>query len=258
MGYPVAGLAVISPAGGTFAAGNVGYRFFQAYGQLEYRMNNLGPDEEARLVGAAYAAIALTGPQPSPGDTVSVVLSGGPIASPQTLTAVMPATPAGQDGRLLLTALLAQQCAENAVLQAAGMIGVQPFGTGQYAQNTVPTPEVAFIGPAAFTITARGTGTQYPIITASGALIGPSSSLDGINTIYGYLPILDGLEGAWASASQNLDTIQADVWRGRANEAGARYSLYRVWQGQLADFLGIPMASMAKNRPAQHGAMRYA
>ena len=49
LGFPVAGLPLISPAGGTLASGNAGYRFLQAYGQLEFRMNNLDGAEEASL-----------------------------------------------------------------------------------------------------------------------------------------------------------------------------------------------------------------
>ncbi len=37
------------PAYGAAAAGNTGWRFYQAYGALEYRMNNLSAAEEAVL-----------------------------------------------------------------------------------------------------------------------------------------------------------------------------------------------------------------
>lgn len=37
------------PAYGAGAAGNAGWRFFQAYGLMEYRLNNLLPEEEAVL-----------------------------------------------------------------------------------------------------------------------------------------------------------------------------------------------------------------
>jgi hypothetical protein len=35
------------PAYGAGAAGNMGWRFYQAYGAMEYRLNNLSPEEEA-------------------------------------------------------------------------------------------------------------------------------------------------------------------------------------------------------------------
>lgn len=64
LNYPLIGLYKLGPGGATLAAGSAGYRFFQAYGFLEYKMNNLNPDEEARLTGQAYAAAALSGGQP--------------------------------------------------------------------------------------------------------------------------------------------------------------------------------------------------
>ena len=35
------------PAYGAGAAGNMGWRFYQQYGAMEYRMNNLSPSEES-------------------------------------------------------------------------------------------------------------------------------------------------------------------------------------------------------------------
>jgi len=256
--YGIAGLATTSPAGGNLAPGFNGYRFFQGYGAMEYRMNNLAPDEEARIVGAAYGAAAIVGPAPHNGDTVSVVLSGGQIASPQTLvaTAGPAANPTSQILDLVMQ--LAAACAGNTVLQAAGVRGVAPYGTGPFAQNAVPVPEVAFSAPKAFTITAAGSGILVPQITADGSMLPPFCSLDGDTTTWGYLPILDGLEAGWLGAAQNLDTIQADVWKGRNNEAGARKSLYETYVQQLADFIGIWTNRDAKQRPAQTTAVRYA
>lgn len=256
--YGVAGLIITSPAGGVLASGFVGYRFFQAYGTLEFRMNNLNPDEEARVTGSALAAAALVGPQPNPGDTVSVTLSGGPIASPQTLTATAGAPLANTDMRLPLVLDLAAACGRNTVLQAAGVRGVAPYGTGPFSQNAVPVPEVAFSAPSAFTITTAGSGVLFPQITAPGQLLPPFCSLDGRTTIYGYLPILDGLEAAWLGTSQNLDTKQADVWHARANEAGQRKSLYETYLAQFADYLGLWSNKDAKQRPANTTAIRYA
>lgn len=261
LGYPVAGLPRISPVGGaaaSYGAGNIGYRFFQAWGQLEYRLNNLNPDEEARLLGLAYAAFALTGPQPNVGDEITITLSGGPIGSPQELTATMPdGVPAAQDGRLILTAAIAAACAENGVLASAGVLSAQPYGTGPWAQNAVPIPECAFTCPSAFSIAGAGSGVTYPQITANGVMLGPSTSLDGVTTLWGYLAILDGLENAYATASQNLDTIRADVWQGRSTELAQRRSLYETWRGMLADYLGIPICQFKTANAARTGALRY-
>lgn len=257
LGYPVVGLLQISPAGGSVASGMNGYRFFQTYGRLEYKMNNLNPDEEARLTGRAYAAVALIGPQPNAGDTISVTLSGGGIASPQTVTVTAPAPQVNVDGRLTLGALLAAAASQNTVLQAAGVISVTPYGSGPFNEQQIPTPEVAFSCPQAFTITSAASGVLFPQITATGAMLHPSASLDGSTTIYGYIPILDGLESALAGASQNLDTIQAAVWRGRSNEIGQRMSLYKNWVGLMSDFLGIPTNADKYNKASNYGALRY-
>lgn len=257
--FPVAGLLRISPAGGTLAQGAVGYRFLQAYGFLEYKMNNLNPDEEARLTGLAYGAIALTGPQPNPGDTLSGTFSGGGLVSPVTVTATAPAdNPQGNDARITLINLFAAAAGSNATLQAASMIVLSPYGTGSYSQNAVAVPEVGINCPSVFTLAAVGTGLVVPQITATGALLPPVTSLDGVTNTYGYLPILNGLEGAYLSTSQNLDTIQADVWKGRVNEAGQRRSLYENFVQQMADFLGTQVYIHAKQRPQRSGAITYA
>ena len=115
--------------------------------------------------------------------------------------------------------------------------------------NHVTTARWAFIVSAS--------GTVYPAITATGERLPPITSLDdGITTLYGYLPICDGLEGAWMSSSSNLDTIRADVWTGRANEAGARQSLSSNWRAQMADFLNVPIWK-SPNNVARRGAMSF-
>lgn len=257
--YPVAGLAQISPSGATLAQGSAGWRFFQAFGFLEYKLNNLNPDEEARLLGKAFGAAALVGPQPNPGDIVTVTLSGGPIPSPQTLTATAAAPQGTSDMRVNLAAALAAACSLNAVLQTAGVLGVAPYGTGPFAQNAVPVPEVAFTAAATFTIAVGGTGVLRPQITADGSLLPPKAlAADGVSVLWGYLPILDSLEGDYAGSAQNLDTIRADVWHGRGNETGARRSLYENWVQLTSDFLGTQINPRATQRPAGSGAIRYA
>jgi len=254
--FPVAGLLRTSGAGGTLATGAIGYRWLQAYGFLEYRMNNLNPDEEARLTGKAYSSLAFFGPQPNEGDTVTVTLSGGNIATPQTLTAVAPA-PSGNDNRITLVNLLASAAGQNGVLQAAEVEGLSPYGTGSYSLMSVPFPEIAFTSPVPFTMQATGSGITYPQITANGVFLSPSASLDGVTVTWGYLPILNGLESAFGGASQNLDTLEASVWVGRLNEIGQRWSLYKHWQVMLSEFLGIPINPDRKNKNANIGAMRY-
>lgn len=257
--FPLVGNIAVSPAGGQFAQGNIGYRFFQAYGTLEYRMNNLQPVEEARLLGGAYAAVALAGPQPNPGDVISVTLSGGPIASPQTITAVAGVPIPNTDMRLPLALTLAGGCALNPVLQAAGVVALAPYGTGPYAESAVPIPEVSFSAATAFAIACSGTGILRPQITATGALVTPTTTLDGGNTfLWGYLPICDGLESAYLTTSDNLDTRKADVWTANPNEGGQRRSLYENQVQLMADFLGVPTFAQATQKPKRTGGIMFA
>lgn len=260
LGYPVIGLMQQSPGGMSLGSSATGYRFFQAYGYMEWRLNNLQMSEEAALVGSATGGVSMAGSQPNVGDTVSVTLSGGAIASPQTLT-----TPAfelaGSDGRLIFCQQLASLVSLNTVLQAAGVYAATPYGTGPYAAAAVPLPEVAFVSPQPFTIAATGTGVIAPQITSQGVYVFPYASLDGgTTTIYGYTPILNGLEAALAGASDNLDTTKADVWTARSNELGLRASLYAVWRGKLSEFLGVPVNPQRKreNDASRHGAIRFA
>jgi hypothetical protein len=257
--YPVMGNIMVSPGGGQFAQGFQGYRFFQAYGTLEWKMTNLAPDEEARLLGLAYGAVALVGPQPNPGDTISVTLSGGPIGSPQTITAVAgPAIP-NTDMRLPLVLSLAAAINRNTVLQAAGVISLAPYGTGPYAMNAVPVPELSITAVSSFTIATAGSGILVPTITANGILLSPSTTLDGGNTtLWGFLPICNGLENAYFTTSDNLDTRKADVWTANPNEGGQRRSLYENQVQLMADFLGVPTFRQATQRPKRTGGITFA
>ena len=248
--YPVAGLLKSSPAGGSLASAFAGYRFFQTYGRLEWKMNNLNADEEARLLGVAYGAIALIGPNPNVGDTVGITISGGGLVNAQTISA----TAQARDAPANLILRLAANAASNTAMQAAGILALSPFGSGPFNQNEMPLAELAFEGPSPFTLAnATGSGLLVPQITATGTYLSPSTSLDGTTTIYGYLPILDGLEGAWASGSQNLDTQRAGPWHARSNEIGQRLSLYQNWQIRLSRFLEIPVY----NGTPEPGRQRY-
>jgi hypothetical protein len=260
LGFPVIGLSRTSPnpSGGTLASAAAGYRYHQSYGFLEYKMNNLNPDEEARLTGQGYAGVALTGPQPNYNDTLVAVLSGGNIASPQTITVTAGVPVPNYDGRLTLLLQLSQAIATNAVLQTAQIYSFAPYGTGPYALTEVPMPECGIAGSTSFSISVSGTGQVSPQLTATGAQLPPVTSLDGGTTqIYGYLPILDGLEGAFYSTSDNLDTTAAAVWKARRTEIAERMSLYKNTVGMLSDFIGIPVNPYRKSRPSRTGSIRY-
>lgn len=236
--YPVAGLMKNSPAGGSLGSPFAGYRFFQTYGRLEYKMNNLSPDEEARVVGLAYGAVALVGPHPAQGDTVGFTLSGGGLAMPVSISA----TALAGDTPVHLILRLAEAGASNAAIRDAGFTVVAPFGSGPFSENQLPLAELAMVAQVPFQLTAPvGSGVLFPQVTANGALLSPSVSLDGETTLWGFVPILDGLETAFGGSSQLLFAASAGPWKGRSNEIGQRLSLYRNWQIRLSRFLEIPI-----------------
>lgn len=263
LGYPVMGLYKISPAGGTLGSAAAGYRFFQSFSFLEYKMNNMMPSEEASLLGYAVGSLALVGPQPNIGDTLSLTITGGGLSSPVTVSTTAPAVSGNPmtDMRLVMCNGIAGQIAQNASLQALGFRGYTPFGTGPFSQNAIPIPEVSIAAPAEFTLAASvNTGSPLaPQIGDTGTFVPPYASLDGVTTIYGFIPILNGLEAAHAGASQDLDTSRADVWFARSDEIAQRTSLYRMWQMRMSDFLGVRINPWQpnQNKLSRAGAVRY-
>lgn len=262
LGYPVIGLSVVSPAGGSFGKGTAAsYRFFQAYGFLEFRLNNLDTPEEARLLGGYYSNVTVLGPTPNIGDTLAATFTGSFTGSPRTITVIVTAgmiTPTppnpqyvNNNSGLGIIMALAQQVIQDPVLAAAGIYGLAPYGTGQFANSVIPLPEVSFNGPAPYTLTVVTTGMVAAQVMMNGQNQLPPfmPTLPGLTTapIYGYLPILDYLESAWASTTQNLDTAKADVWTARQSELAQRQSQYVIWQKRLSNFLGIPMCDFNFN-----------
>ena len=54
-----------------------------------------------------------------------------------------------------------------------------------------------------------------------------------------YLDRLDTLETAIFSASDNLDTDEAAVWKHNRNEVGDRLGLFNNWRRMMCGFLGL-------------------
>lgn len=220
--------------GGTLAIGAAGFRWNQAFGLNEFKMNNLMPDEECRLTGLVYGGVALMGPltnngQPVPatGDTVSVQFTFGAGPTVHTVTA----TAQAGDSLLNLSARLAQAITVDSVMAAAGFVAYAPFGTGPYAQNYVsgnplgnagiPVPQIGIQAPQGtpFTMIVSASGVENPVVTNQGQQLPPYAPVDWTvkpaGTLWGFLPILNALEGAWMGTSQDLDLVQA----GKGGEA---------------------------------------
>ena len=239
-GYPAQGLLRVSPAGGTVADIASGYRFFGAYGFLEYKLNNLQPGEEAILLGLATGSVMLVGPQPNGGDTLSLTFSAGPLGSPVTVTVTAAAPLAGTDNRVTLINAMAAAIVLNATLQSAGFLATAPYGTGPVSDVAVAVAGLGVTCAQAFTLACGGTGLIAPALTSTGAFAPPSAVLvSGGAAVYGYVPIINALEGAWAGASGNLDTDQAAVWKRNVNEERDRERLRNKWRREMCGFLGV-------------------
>lgn len=254
--YPVGGLFRNSPAGGSLADGSAGYRYFQEYGFLEWRLNNLMPDEEARLTGGCYGGVAFMGPAPNPGDTCTVTLSGGGLASPVAVTV----TAATGDTTLSMIARLAAALAGDVNLIAAQFFVLAPYGTGAFSQAAIPVPELAIVNTTSFSVATSFTGILVPEITSQGAQLQPSLTDETVTpavVYYGYLPILNFLESAYAGTTNNLDTAKADVWTARRTELPERMSLYATWQGKLSEYIDIPINPRRRANFKQLGMVGY-
>lgn len=253
--YGVAGMYRVSPAGGTTATGSNGYRFFQAYGQLEYRMNNLSANEEAMVTGDAVGSVGFNGLDPVVGNVFTVNISGGGLSTPVTITV----TASEGDKPYHLAAKVALAINGNTTLQAARFYAIALFGTGPFSQGTeIPLPECNILAKEEFTITASAAGSPTAVfITAQGDRIAYDASLDGRTTLFGFIPILDALKGAVASASQNFDTKRADVWYGRSSEMALRIAAYEQWRVQFGDFMGLVLNPSRPNRGARSGYVRH-
>lgn len=63
--------------------------------------------------------------------------------------------------------------------------------------------------------------------------------------IRGYLTQITALETAIYTATDNLDTSQAAVWKHNDKEVRDRTVLFDQWRKKLADFIGIPLLNTA-------------
>lgn len=66
------------------------------------------------------------------------------------------------------------------------------------------------------------------------------SADEGNVVVNTYLANLTTLESAIPSASANLDTDQAAVWKHNAREVQDRAALFNMWRRNLCNFLGVP------------------
>ncbi len=243
LGYPTVGIAVTNAAGGSLMDGSIGYRYFQAYAFMEYKLDNFNPDEEARITGNAYGSILVQG-NTQPGDTITVTLSNGPLTNPVSVTY----TAGSSDTALSMAVGVANLVNQNAALLSAGFYAVAPYGTGPYAYRPggIPLAAMSVLGTQSYTFAAAATGSTSAAVTSNGAILTPRAVLtdpftNQVTQIYGYLPILDALETGAVGTSEDLDTLKADVWSARQDELEEREKLYKFWRMRLSKFMFVPL-----------------
>lgn len=272
--YAVIGLWRSSPTGGLLAPMNNGMRWFNSYGNLEYKMNNLKPDEESRLMGAGFGAIGfnqgnpnyfLIPPVPSSSITVAIASTAFGGSSPITHTYNTTDT----DTFLTICGAIAQQFANDPNYTSAGFQAINPFGVGPLgepnnATQLVTFPLVEFIGPTpqltststspvavSFTITVSGTGSTIPQIINQGNPLSPSLTTNltyPATKVWGYVPILNYLEDQMAGeVSDNLSVYKGNNATLRMSEMKDRQKLYKYYCRRMAVFLGIQMNPLADN-----------
>ena len=253
--YSAIGLWRQNNAGGSLAPMNTGFRMFNSYGNLEMKLNNLLPEEEATLTGRIYGSIGFNQPNPSqyivdvdPGSTVTVSLSSTAFSvSPVTINYTVTST----DTFLTICGNIAQAFAQNGVFQAAGFYAMNGYGAGPLGfplnpSQQVTQPIVSFVAPTPctpFTIAVSGTGQSIPQIFNQGSPLPPTftSNLSFPPTkIFGYLPILYYLEDQMlGSTSDNLSVFKANDAVLRLTEMKDRKLLFKAQCNRLAVFLGI-------------------
>ena len=237
LGYPTTGQPLVGPGSQTFSAPTAGWRYFKAFGQLENRLNSLPPFDEARLMGLAHGAIAFVGGPAAGGELFTITITSAVLGGPEAFIV----TAQAGDTVAILTGRVAAAAALNTVLQSAG------FTTTGFSGD-LELPLACVVHPVPFTISIAQVASQVAAtIVNQGALVEPFAIVDTSTipptTRYGYIPILNWLEGAHAGTTDNLDTTKADVWTARSDEQEARDKLYRSWQKKLSLFLDIPRNS---------------
>jgi hypothetical protein len=208
-------------------------------------MNNLPPTTEAMITGSAYAGVGLVGAGPEPGDQIVINISGGPLSQVQQISA----TAAEGDTNTSLAIKLGVLGAQNPALQAAGIQVLAPYGINDFVNGAAvsqPLAEITVTCPQnTFNLSVQSFGSTGAVITSSPSMPSPQgtvgSSAGQPIILYGYIPILNYLEGAWMGTTQNLDTRQADVWKANPAELKQRKLLYEDWKWQLADRLMVPV-----------------
>ena len=244
--YEFIGLYQVAQSGGTLALGNAGMRYTGTMGSLLYKLNYMRPVEEAKLTGVATGAIQFSGSQPVPGSTVTITLTADTLDDPISVTVTVLPAWANPGGLLQLSYAIANAFMLTPAFQAAGFWALADYGAGPFTQQKVATPIVSINAPAtvsAFELTATYTGSTSPQIVNMPRPVAPYISFRTVADtvqIYGFIPILNYLEGAYGGATANLSGAKANETVLRSDELEQRDQQYRMYIRKMANYLGVP------------------
>lgn len=258
--YPMIGAPAVTSGGppytSTFgqAGGLLGFRYFEFYPLLLFRLANMSQNEEVSIVGsqspffgqfytAASAIVTITAPTPVSGDGITVQINGQPAQTTFT----------GIDTQTTIASKVANAINANASLSAVVIA---------QANGAVVTVTALAIGGRAnsLSITAFVQGTSATVAVTSGGL--PTNTLQGgqdppgpvwvdpadfvVQPYFGYLPIIRYWESQLSNAASGMDTVQAAVFHQRQDEFAARMGGYETWCKRLAQFISVPYAGAGR------------
>jgi hypothetical protein len=259
--YPNIGFSAASAQGGGGTLGtNQSWLATADYGLLELKMNSLQPCDEATLIGKAFGSINLLGLLPNEGDTVTLTFANlpgalGPLSSsPYVLEVTCGAAEAGSLNLFGLQIALA--ISQDTTLAPAGFQALTPYGPGSDVLNSMV--EIGITNDQTFNLIAATTGTFSAGVMDNGNVmpdptvqVGKTAGVPII--VNGYLPLLNYLYSAIATATTRQGVLQADVFKARQDEVPARKGLYKFYQSELANFLDVPINVLAKGGQQQYG-----
>ena len=248
LGYPTLQLSRQSNGMGSLGMAS-DYMNYQSFVPIDQKLDNLPAEAEARLTGDVYGTIALMGLPPEAGDQIDLDIVCDDLTP--VLNESIQVVAVEGDTQQSLIQKLAIAVLQNSTLATNKFVAFAADVPSETMGGRAPLAEVAIRAPLPFTMGLSPTGNIGAAITHEAINLEPTATVGALNGLplvkYGYLQILGYLEGAHAGATQNLDTIKADVWTGRMDEVAQRKRLYEEWVQNLSGFLGIPCVRKARS-----------
>lgn len=243
------------PFAGTAQAGRLyGWRFTWYAEDLEYRMNNMQPPEEALITGATLGSYQIDG-RPTVGDLVTYTITDPTprtIAVPYTVTLQDFMLPASQvnpaDSSPLYAIALNSALAINNAASQFGYAAVGVMPADLFSPQFMPPYFAEVLITSAgqnkpFTLTAAQTGTTNLLVSNPGSPTPVRAApIDPITLaptpVYGFVSLCDAYAMQVSRADLSLWLSKADVVDFRRDEVAARDQLYGYYCMKLEEVLG--------------------